>query len=67
MRSKQTRREGTQILPKYDFIVDGVNDELALILVSDEQVLVEIFELISEQSAHVSAPLTDFFANIANS
>ena len=41
-------------------------DELALSLISDKQVLVEIFELISEQSAHIFAPLINFGPNISN-
>lgn len=63
MSSEQLRSKRTEILPQNDLIVDGVKDELALCLVSDQQVLIEVFEFVPEEPAHISAPLADFAAD----
>lgn len=38
--------------------------KLAFGLICDEQMLVEIFELISKEATHVSTPVTDSHANV---
>jgi hypothetical protein len=49
----------SEIFPEHDFIVDFLDEEPLLCLFKHHKLLIKVFELVSEHTAHVVRPLSD--------